>query len=144
MGRGGVPCPKPETPLKLERRQRRLHRESASEAIKRQVKARDGWACRWPHCEYASATSLLEAAHIKASGMGGDPTLQRMTPENLIAICDLHHRRAPQNLHNGGLRIEPLTRDGANGPCSFQRWDPERREYVVVAEEIEPRILARD
>lgn len=126
------------------RHARRLERKAAMDDVKADAKARDGYRCRWPHCEYTRVTDVIEAAHIAAAGMGGDPKLVRTTRDNLVAVCDMHHRRAPQNMHNGGLKVEPLTTDGTDGPCAFSRWDAERREYFIVGEEVEPRILLRD
>lgn len=134
--------------FKEERKARKLARKSESDDVKTDAKARDGFKCRWPHCEFTKGkppvTDNIEAAHIQASGMGGDPKHLRTTRDNLVAVCDLHHRRAPQNMHNGGLKVEPLTIDGTDGPCAFSRWDSDRHEYFIVAQEIEPRILARD
>lgn len=134
--------------FKEERKARKLARKAESDDVKAEAKARDGNRCRWPHCEFTKGkppvTENIEAAHIQAAGMGGDPKQLRTTRDNLIGMCDLHHRRAPQNMHNGGLKVEPLTPDGTDGPCSFHRWDSDRHEYFIVAQEIEPRILGRD
>ena len=135
---------KDETPAKVERHSRKLSRKAESDATKQEAKRRDGFRCRWPHCEYKAVTETLEAAHIHAAGMGGDPKQIRTTRDNLIAMCDMHHRRAPQNMHNGGLKVEPTTRKGTDGSVEFWRWSKDERRYHMVARERSNGILERD
>lgn len=130
------PCPKPDVPLALERHARKLERQQAADAVKAAAKRRDGYRCRWPHCEYHAVTQgrVIDAAHLQAAGSGGDPALVRTTRDNLIALCRLHHRTAPENLHNAKLKIEPLTPEGTDGPCAFYRWTVADGWYVVASE----------
>ena len=91
--------------------------------VKQEVKRLDGYRCRWPDCQVhpMDPGGILEAAHYQAEGMGGDPTLERCTLENLIGICEYHHRRGPVNLHNGLARMRPIDPvRGMRGPVLFE------------------------
>src|SRR5574341_582039 len=140
-------CPKPTQPLTLERHARKLSRKAADASVKAAAKARDGYRCRWPHCEYRAVRQPLDAAHItQAAGMGGDPKLLRTQRQDLMAICRLHHRTGYLSLHNGGLAIEPMTDAGTDGPCNFWARTLNRSSSAnhLVARELSPFIYERD
>lgn len=123
-------------PVAVERRQKRRDRKAVELDVKAAVKKRDGYECRWPACEYRTVPQLIDAAHLDAAGMGGDPQSLRMTRENLISICRLHHRKAPVSLHSGDLKIEPLDSDlGAEGLCAFYRLNRETGRFEHIATE---------
>ncbi len=60
----------------------------------------------------------LEWAHLKARGMGGNPTKSRDTTANTICCCAAHHR-GRRSLHSGHLKWRFLTDKGADGPMEF-------------------------
>lgn len=117
----------------------------AERAIKSLVKDMDGRMCRWPDCQVPpdGFWGRLEAAHYRAEGMGGDPSLERCTVNNLIACCLWHHQ-GPRGLHSGLAKMEPLTDQGTRGPVAFHqlekgeagRWyqvgitEPQQREVA--------------
>lgn len=106
----------------------------AEREVKALVKALDGERCRWPECEVPPDTfwGALESAHFRAEGMGGDPTLERCTPENLCCLCKFHHV-GPFGLHSGLAKMEPLTSLGMRGPVQFSRMEKgESGKWYVV------------
>lgn len=132
------------TPLALERHQRKVERKAADDAVKSEAKRRDGNRCRWPRCEFRNVAQVIDAAHVtQAAGMGGDPLLVRTERGDLMAICRLHHRMAPDNLHNCRLRIEPLTSLKTDGPCAFYATGADGVAYMV-AQELTPGVYAKD
>lgn len=120
-------------PVAIERRQKRRDRKAHELDVKAEVRQRDGVGCRWPRCEFATTNQTIDAAHIEAAGMGGDPKSIRMRRNNLIRICRSHHR-GPVSLHSGDLKIVPQTDQGTDGPCDFLRRD-DRGRFVVIASE---------
>ncbi len=134
------PQPKPG-PAIFERRLRKAKRATVEDDVKAEVKRLDGHKSRWPHAEFPKYR--LEAAHLAAAGMGGDPKSARMTPENLITLDWLSHR-GPNSLHSGDKRIVPLTNAGTRGPCEFQQRHPKTGKWVVVARERAVGLLERD
>ncbi len=124
-----------ELPARLARQARKNARKAASDDVKREAKKRDGFHCRWPHCEYAHLTQPLDGAHVfQAAGMGGDPKLVRTQRCHVMALCRLHHKDAVESLHNANLRVEALTPELADGPCQFLRYSGEHGWYVVGME----------
>lgn len=122
-------------PVAVERRQKRRDRKAIELDVKARVKKRDGHQCRWPACEYRTVPQLIDAAHLDPAGMGGDPQSLRMTTDNLISICRLHHRKAPVSMHSGDLKIEPVTESGADGLCAFYRLNRETGFFEHIATE---------
>jgi hypothetical protein len=108
----------------------------AERKVKIEVKALDGWHCRWPECDIPLTMPMwgvIEASHYAAEGMGGDPNLVRCTLENLLSLCHWHHR-GPKGVDQSGLaRYEPLNPTlGTRGPVAFYLRDPETgREFLV-------------
>lgn len=121
-------------PTATRRAQKQRGIVKAEDIVKDEVKRLDGYLCRWPGC-YPSliGTGLLEAAHFKAEGMGGDPTLARCTVENMLALCRYHHR-GPKGLHSGLARMRPLDDAlGMRGPVEFSAQVPgEAGKFYVV------------
>lgn len=138
----GVKFPKPALPLRIERHERKVRRAGIERQAKQDVKARDHHQCRWPTCQFRRISQPLDAAHVMAAGMGGDPTSARMRTENLVTICRTHHQ-GPESLHSGDLKIEALTPAGADGPLQFLRRG-EDGVFYVVAEETAIGITRRD
>lgn len=136
--RGAQPKP-PRGSGVLERekadRERREHEEQVAKAVKK----RDG-RCRWP--EAHKCRGELEAAHIVDKGMGGDHGLRTYTG-NEITLCRWLHRSGPESIHGKQLKVEPLTPDGADGPCAFYR-QAEDGSYYVVAQERAIGIIDKD
>jgi hypothetical protein len=121
----------------------------AERAVKSDATRLDGWRCRWPECDVpkASTWGRLHAAHFQAEGMGGDPTLQRCTLDNLIGLCHWHHR-GPRGIDQSGLaRMEPLNPTlGTRGPVAFYLKDREtgRETLVGITEPPPPETLSTD
>ncbi len=99
----------------LAKRKARKDWKAAEDAVMRQAKRRDGGKCRFPRCEFAKSGMVIHAAHLVHRGAGGNPSLSRTTPENVVALCARHH----QLLDLGHVRIECLTDKGASGPCAW-------------------------
>lgn len=110
-----------------------LKRERAVKAL---VKVRDSWTCRWP--ETHVCRKGLECAHVKDASLGGP-----METFNLILVCGWLHRRGPESIHGKQLKVEPESRFGTNGPCSFWR-KGEDGEYYLVARELRPGVIEKD
>lgn len=136
----GVPQPKPQ-PAIFERKARKRERDKHEDDVKAQVKRRDLQKCRWPRCEFKHYR--IEAAHLDASGMGGDPNGERMTRANLITLCWLHHQ-GPVSLEKHDLKVEPITDRGCDGPVEFYQRDKRGRGWFMVARERAIGILERD
>ena len=139
----GPKFPKPSVPLAVERHDRKVERKAHERTEKAAAKCRDRFRCRWPRCQYSAMKLVLDAAHIDASGMGGDPTGARMQRANLVTLCRIHHQ-GPRSLHSGHLEIEALTPDGANGALAFYDTDTEGRLYLVAQEDGQPFVYVRD
>jgi len=56
-------------------------------AWRKRVKARDGWKCRWPGCNYKG--KHLECHHIKT--WAKNPLL-RFVAGNGVTLCKKHHK----------------------------------------------------
>lgn len=100
-----------------ERMEKRADIEAAEEKNKREVRRLDGYMCRVPHCDCLKRRDRLEVAHLVDKGIGGDHGV-RSGLENLILLCLAHHQ-GRVSLHQGTLKIEPLTPEGMRGPCEF-------------------------
>jgi hypothetical protein len=126
---------------------RREHRARQAEAnaneksAKAESKARDRYRCRWPRCTTNLLIDPLESAHLQHKGIGGDSTSVRSQRQGLISLCQRHHR-GPVSLDKKDLRIIPITPEGADGPCEYERWDGEH--WVLVARERAIGIWERD
>jgi hypothetical protein len=110
----------------------------AEQAVKRRVLALDGHHCRWPHCEVPPSAYWggLECAHFRASGMGGRPSMG--TEQNLIAMCETHHR-GPRGLHSPYARMTPRDEAlGMRGVVVFERRDTREGDWIVVGETAPP------
>lgn len=83
---------------------------------KAKVRTRDGaHYCRLvPGCDH----ERHETAHLNDKGMGGDHG-NRSTADQMLRSCWEHHR-GNWSLHSNDLRVEFLSRDGANG--AIQVW----------------------
>jgi hypothetical protein len=122
------------------RRETRKQIESAEEAEKRKVRARDG-RCRWPHCENCRAYKpRLEVAHVcGAKGMGGDRGV-RSSAEQMMLLDFVTH--GEQEAHRRDVR--PLTAEGTAGPCEFWKNDKPGDPLYLVARELAPFVYERD
>lgn len=101
----------------IERRERRKSVVAKEDEFKAEVRKRDK-KCRLPHCPYCKRYKDLvpQAAHvIQAKGHGGDPTLIRSQPNQMMLLDPLAH--GAQERHE--FDVEPLTTDGTNGICAF-------------------------
>jgi predicted restriction endonuclease len=55
--------------------------------LRAEAMQRDGFRCAWPTCNIEA--SWLEMAHIWPTGMGGNPSRDRI--ENVWMLCKYHH-----------------------------------------------------
>src|SRR4051812_19382491 len=78
----------------------------------RDVKKRDGRKCRVPRCPYAKRELPIDVCHVTHRGMGGNPKEDRTTTGLLFCACRVHHGMYDR----GDLVVDPLTRDGMDGP----------------------------
>lgn len=124
----------------IERKQRRKAIEAHEDAEKAKVRKRDK-VCRWPHCANCKAFSpRLEVAHLTAKGMGGDHGT--VTSADRMVLVDYLTHQGADGLERHERRIEPLTADGTNGPCSF--WLRVDGVWTLVAEEVAIGVYRRD
>jgi hypothetical protein len=116
----------------MERRKKRNKLRNAEDAIKQEVRRRDGHRCRYPGCPmlFSSLFGRLEVAHLNDKGMGGDKRLIRTRRDRMILLCFGHHQ-GPRSLHSGDLRIDPETQKGTDGPCAFWMADEQRKWRCV-------------
>lgn len=113
---------------------------AAEQAVKRRVIALDGHHCRYPHCEVPPTAYWggLEAAHYKAAGAGGNPSLSRCTEQNLICACQWHHR-GPRGLHSPYARMTPRDETlGMRGVVVFERRERREGDWIYVGETAPP------
>jgi hypothetical protein len=110
--------PKP-TSWRIERTEAKREADKVKQRIIRAVKKRDRHRCRVPGCTMQRWYKfVLDAAHIRPAGMGGNPTLSRFTTENMVSVCRYHHKMA-FSLHSGHIKPRPETDKGANGPIAW-------------------------
>jgi len=132
-----LPKPAKGTAL-IERKQRRKAIEAFEDREKQIVRVRDR-KCRWPRCPHCKAfRPRLEVAHVIAKGAGGSSEAA-----NMMLLDFLTHQGGPTSLEQHGRKIEPLTADGANGPCSFWISDGVGG-WVLVGEETSIGVYRRD
>lgn len=129
-GPGSRACPKPERIVDKVRNhmRRRLH-VSAEEKIMRAVRKEDRY-CRFALCSCGRLKLGLEVAHAGEDGhrgMGGNRSLSRTTPENLLLICRPRHRAHKFSIDKKTLQADPLTPAGMRGPVRWlidmDEWD---------------------
>lgn len=132
----------------IDRKARRKQIEQYEDQQKLIVRKRDR-ICRWPYCRHMKDQAVrLEVAHVEAKKIGGDHGV-RSHSGNLMLLCFWHHQADAQPGHPEGsierhdLKIEPLTAEGTNGPCSFYAKDADGR-WFVVRQETAPFLYARD
>lgn len=109
-----LPVPKGRTRAQAQRQRKKVLHENTAK-VREEVFDRDGWQCRICGLCDGRLGYLLELAHLKAKGMGGDKRALRTTTANAVALCPAHHR-GPRSLHSGHLTAQPLTPQGADGP----------------------------
>ena len=97
-----------------QRKESRKALEALRRERKQQARARDGHQCRWPRCDCKSLRLRLEVDHLTPLSLGGTDEL-----DNLITLCAPRHVA----LHRCDADIEPLEKNGANGPCAFYERD---------------------
>ena len=125
----------------IERKTRRKAEVAFEDTEKAKVRKRDG-RCRWPRCEACKRFKpRLEVAHVKAKGMGGDNG-QRSTADQMILLDYLTHQGA-NGLEQHGLKIQPLTKAGTDGPCDFWAQDVSGH-WFLVAREVAPFVYEKD
>jgi hypothetical protein len=81
----------------------------------RAAKTRDGHRCRVPRCEYRRQGMPIDACHLTHRGMGGNPSGDRTTRDQIVSLCRIHHGLLDQGL----MHVEPLTSAIADGPLEF-------------------------
>ena len=104
----------------LARRQRSASRRAAEQKAMQAAKRRDGHRCMFPGCPYRTLELPIDACHLHGwhRGMGGNPALDRTTPQQIISLCRLHHGEYDAGL----IDIRPLdAHRGTDGPCEFVR-----------------------
>jgi hypothetical protein len=126
---------KPRKGITARRRAQRARKAvGRKQAIRAEVMDLDG-TCRWAGCEVPELGfwGEQEAAHYKAAGRGGDPTLRRYTTANLMRMCKWHHR-GPHGLHSGRAKVVLTDAElGTRGPIEcyvLERGEGGRWLYV--------------
>lgn len=98
----------------------RKGRRANEDAVKAELRARDGKGCRWPGCEFWRKGVRVEGVHLVDKGMGGDPLGIRTKRALMIRLCHRHHQGST-SIHSGDLDIVFLTDRGTDGPVQFMR-----------------------
>jgi hypothetical protein len=127
----GVSFPKPIKRSTAKRKKTAAKNANIS-AVRDRVEELDGEQCRIEHLLnrfgfVRVSCERLELAHLKGRQMGGNPTLDRDTPENTMLVSASLHQ-GPRSMHSGHLRIRPLTTLGTRGPCGFEFFEKFPRE----------------
>lgn len=125
--------------------------KAAEDAEMQKVRRRDKY-CRFPLCGCKKFGLRLEVSHKKHRGMGGNPKLDRTTPDQMILLCSARHQENRIAVDRGTLHWQALTTQGANGPVAWMldiRDLPEIRtgrliDYneIVLARETSPHVFA--
>lgn len=84
--------------------------------VRAEVFERESHCCRIPWCRTALN---LEFVHLKAKGMGGNPTMSRTTRQLTICGCNRCHQGV-RSLHTGHIKWRFLSDAGADGPMAFE------------------------
>lgn len=126
---------------RAKRVEKRVKVETKESSEKTKVRLRDGYTCRWPHCDCRQRRDRIEVAHLDDKGMGGDHGT-RSHASQMITLCLARHQGKP-SLHSGDLKVVPLTDEGTKGPCEFWATD-ENDQWYLVAREREPFVYERD
>lgn len=113
---------KPERVIdKVRRHIQRRDTKAAEDRVMRQVRAEDRY-CRFPLCGCGRMKLALDVAHAGEAGhrgMGGNRSLSKTTPENLMLLCRPRHKAHQFSVDKKTLRVEALTDAGLRGPV---RW----------------------
>lgn len=118
----------------IERRQRRLNRVAAEQAVMQAALKRDGRKCRNPRCGFKKSLNLpVDPCHaFKHRGMGGDPSGERTAEtRQIISLC----RGCHGLLDAGDLEIDPMTREWCDDRCAWYVKDKETGRMVHLATE---------
>lgn len=107
----------------LDAKKRAAEHKRAEDAIMAAVRKLDG-QCRYPLCEHRAKKPRLEAGHKRHRGMGGNPTLDRTTPEELMTFCFIDHAA-----YDRGRRHWRVVRCARGGLLAFA----ERRSLMFRA-----------
>ena len=110
-----------------------------------EVRERDR-KCRFPLCACGRFRLRLEVSHQKHRGMGGNPSMDRTTPESMILVCSARHKENRVSLDRGTLRWRALSDRGAEGPVAWDvdlnalgaRQGSSRPQWREVARELAP------
>lgn len=104
---------------KVLRSKRSITQKLAEGKVMSAVRREDHY-CRFPLCGCRKHHLRLDVCHERHRGMGGNPALDRTTPEGLILLCSARHRENRIAWDRATLAITPLSRTvGMRGPC---RW----------------------
>lgn len=106
---------------KVRRSIKRKATKSAEDRIMQSVRREDRF-CRFPLCGCGRLKLTLDVAHAGEDGhrgIGGNRSLSRTTPANLILICRPRHRAHQFAVDQKTLRVEPLTDAGLRGPVEW-------------------------
>jgi hypothetical protein len=99
----------------LARRERRAARVQSEQRAMRAAKTRDKHRCRVPRCEFARKDMPIDACHLTHRGMGGNPSGDRTTRDQVVSLCRIHHGL----LDRGVMGIHAETSLLADGALSF-------------------------
>lgn len=113
----------------LKSKETRAERVAAEQKAMKLAKKLDG-GCRYPLCAHRAQKPRIEAAHVTHRGMGGNPTGDRTTSDQIITLCFIDHAAYDR----GEIDLEPLTDKGTRGPCAWYRLNKETgiREHVAT------------
>lgn len=108
----------------------RADRVAAEQKAMKLAKKLDG-GCRYPLCEYKTKKPRIDAAHQHHRGMGGNPSGDRTTSDQIISLCFIDHAAYDR----GDIDFEPLTDKGTRGPCAWYRVNKETGSMEHIATE---------
>lgn len=104
---------------KVLRSKRSLKQKLAEGKVMSAVRREDRY-CRFPLCGCRKHHLSLAVCHQRHRGMGGNPGLDRTTPEGLILLCSARHRENRIAWDRSTLAIRPLNPAlGLRGPCAW-------------------------